>query len=205
MVQGTKFSLHHWKKNKEKNALFSHITNYKLYSAIFFSSEPICQRTDIFARWQWGGRRGGSQHYRLFLLIQLDYLHWVTASKHDVHLSWKLHFSSSRLWFTLRCDYYKTDTDLLGLMPLLCSMEKLLNGMTSLTAFLFSVRDLTNATGSCPKHTAKQTLVTPHTHKELAPEHAKARGPIFSSTLICLGGLTLKLCFLWHFSISILR
>lgn len=36
----------------------------------------------------------------------------VTLSKHDAHLSWKLHFSYSGLWFTLRCGYYKTDADL---------------------------------------------------------------------------------------------
>lgn len=186
---------------------YSHTSLIINYIQPFFLSEPICQWMDIFERWQWGGWRGGSPTLQtvFFLLIQLDYLHWVTANNHDVHLSWKLHFSSGRLWFTLRCDYYKTDTDLLGLMPLLCSMEKLLNGMTSLTAFLFSVRDLTNATGVCPKHTAKQTLVTPHTHKELAQEHAKARVPICSSTLLCLHGLTLKLCFLWHCSIPILR
>lgn len=167
----TKFSPHHWEKNKEKRkiALFSHITNYKLYLAIFshlnlFVSECIYLQGGN----EGGGGRGPSTLQTVFfLLIQLDFLHWVTASKHDVHLSWKLHSSASRLWFTLRCGYSKTDTDLLGLMPLLCSMEKLLNRMISLTAFLFSVRDLTNATGRCPKHTAKQTLGTPHTHKEL--------------------------------------
>lgn len=60
-------------------------------------------------------------------------------------------------------------------MPLLCSMEKLLNGMMSLTEFLFSVRDVTNATGSCPEHPAEQTLVS-QTHKEWAQDHVKARG-----------------------------
>lgn len=114
----------------------------------------------------------------------------VTLSKHDAHLSWKLHFSYSGLWFTLRCGYYKTDADLWGANAPVVQDGKLLNRMVSLTEFQFSVRDLTNATGNSSEHPAKQTLVPPHTHKELAQEHAKARRLVCSSTLLCLGAPT---------------
>lgn len=56
-------------------------------------------------------------------------------------------------------------------------VEKLLNVMTSFIEFLFSVRCLPNATWSRPKQAAKQTLVSPQTHKELAQDHTMARWP----------------------------
>lgn len=129
-------------------------------------------------------------HYGLCstCLYSLDFLHWVTQSKQDAHLGWKLHSSQT----AAHAQMWLQDKDWLvrSKASVVQYGKTLIKVMTSFTEFLFSVRCLQNATWSCPKHAAEQTLVYPHTHKETGPGSRNGQvADLLSAPPCCSGHL----------------